>query len=98
MLQFTLVKSSVLKIIVKKVKKNVNKLDLYIKRIYICRKKNENAMKKQEMIAMIIAEEKQLWDDLMECIKKLGVHDPITDSATARWTAVNKLAIKLLIK
>jgi hypothetical protein len=52
-------------------------------------------MKKQEMIKVMIAEEKQLWDDLMECIKKLGVHDPITDSATARWTAVNKLVCKL---
>ena len=47
------------------------------------------------MIKIMIAEEKQLWDDLMECIKKLGVHDPITDSATARWTAVNKLVCKL---
>lgn len=55
-------------------------------------------MKKQEMIATIIAEEKRLWNDLMECIKELGVHDPITDSATARWTAVNNLAVKLLIK
>jgi hypothetical protein len=52
-------------------------------------------MKKQEMIKVMIAEEKQLWKEMMECIDKLGLHDTITDFAVARWSAVNKLVCKL---
>jgi hypothetical protein len=55
-------------------------------------------MKKQEMVQVMIAEEKQLWKEMMECIDKLGMRDPITDSAVARWSAVNKLVTKILIK
>jgi hypothetical protein len=52
-------------------------------------------MKKQEMIKVMIAEEKQLWKEMMECIDKLGLHDTITDMQIARWSAVNKLVCKL---
>jgi len=95
LLQFTLVKSSVLKIIVKKVKKNVYKLDLYIKRIYICRKKNENAMKKQEMVNTIMLEEQQLWKDVMNCKETFGEAHQITQDALRRWGAVCELVKKL---
>jgi hypothetical protein len=56
------------------------------------------AMKKQEMIQIMIAEEKQLWKEMMECIDKLGMRDPLTDVAVARWSSVNKLVCKLLGK
>jgi hypothetical protein len=52
-------------------------------------------MKKQEMIQIMIADEKQLWKEMMECIDKLGMRDPLTDIAVARWSAVNKLVCKL---
>jgi hypothetical protein len=52
-------------------------------------------MKKQEMIKIMIAEEKQLWKEMMECIDKLGMRDPLTDIVVARWSAVNKLVCKL---
>ena len=52
-------------------------------------------MKKQEMIKIMIAEEKQLWKLMMECIDKLGLHDTTTDFAVARWSAVHKLVCKL---
>lgn len=55
-------------------------------------------MKKQEMIDLILQEEKKLWKDLQECIDRLGIYDPITDSATARWSAVQTLALKILKK
>jgi hypothetical protein len=48
-------------------------------------------MKKQEMINAIMLEERKLWNDLQECLEKLGANDPITDSATTRWAAINKL-------
>jgi hypothetical protein len=48
-------------------------------------------MKKQEMINAIMLEEKRLWDDLQDCIKTLGLRDTLTDVATARWAAINKL-------
>lgn len=50
------------------------------------------------MVQVMIAEEKQLWKEMMECIDKLGMHDPITDMQIARWSAVNKLVSKILIK
>lgn len=52
-------------------------------------------MKKQEMIKVMIAEEKQLWKEMMECIDKLGMGDSITDMAVARWSVINKLVCKL---
>jgi len=55
-------------------------------------------MKKQEMIATMIAEEKQLWKEMMECIDKLGMSDALTDIAVARWSVVNQLVCKLIIK
>ena len=53
-------------------------------------------MKKQEIIKLIIAEEKQLWDAMMDCIDILGLKDPITDIAIARWTVVNNLLCSIL--
>ena len=50
------------------------------------------------MIQVMIAEEKQLWKDMMECIDKLGMRDPITDIAVARWSVINQLVCKLLGK
>jgi len=72
-------------------KKNVYKLDLNIKSTYLCRNKNEKAMKKQEMINTIMLEERKLWDALQECINILGVNDPSTEIATARWATINQL-------
>jgi len=48
-------------------------------------------MKKQEMIKIIKAQEQDLYNDLMECILKLGINDPITDAVVARWAIINKL-------
>jgi hypothetical protein len=52
-------------------------------------------MKKREMIQIMIAEEKQLWKEMMDCIDKFGMRDPLTDIAVARWSSVNKLVCKL---
>jgi len=48
-------------------------------------------MKKQEMINAIMLEERKLWDALQECINLLGVNDPLTEIATARWATINQL-------
>lgn len=48
-------------------------------------------MKKQEMIKIIKAQEQELYNDLQECIKKLGMNDPITDAVVARWAIINQL-------
>ena len=48
-------------------------------------------MKKQEMIDLIKAEERKLYDDLQQCIEILGIHDPITESATTRWSTIHNL-------
>ena len=55
-------------------------------------------MKKQEMITTILAEEKRLWKEMMECIDKLGMKDPITDMSVARWVIINQLALKIVKK
>jgi hypothetical protein len=56
------------------------------------------AMKKQEMIDLIIQEEKELYDYVQKCIDTLGVNSPITETATARWAIVFNLKTKLQIK
>jgi hypothetical protein len=56
------------------------------------------AMKKQEMINTIIQSEKLLWENLQECIDRLGMNDPITDAAVARWAVVHNLVQKLGLK
>ena len=43
------------------------------------------------MINLIKQEERRLWDDLQDCINTLGLRDTLTDVATARWAAINKL-------
>jgi hypothetical protein len=55
-------------------------------------------MKKQEMINTIIQSEKLLWENLQECIDRLGMNDPITDAAVARWAVVHNLVQKLGLK
>ena len=52
-------------------------------------------MKKQEMIDLIKAEERKLYDDLQQCIDILGIHDPITEAAVARWSVINQLVKNL---
>jgi hypothetical protein len=48
-------------------------------------------MKKQEMINKIMLEERKLWNDLQQCIDTLGMRDPLTDAAAARWAVINQL-------
>ena len=52
-------------------------------------------MKKQEMINVIMLEERRLYDDLQRCLEILGINDPLTDEAVARWASVNNLLKKL---
>jgi hypothetical protein len=52
-------------------------------------------MKKQEMINVIMLEERRLYDELQQCLEILGANDPITDAATTRWASVNNLLKKL---
>ena len=52
-------------------------------------------MKKREMINIILAEKDKLWNEMMECIDKLGMRDPITDAAVARWGIINQLVKSL---
>lgn len=52
-------------------------------------------MKKKEMINTILAEQDKLWNDLQQCIDILGIHDPITDAAAARWAVINQLVKSL---
>ena len=52
-------------------------------------------MKKQEMINTILAEKDKLWNDLQRCIDILGMNDPITDAAVARWAIINQLVKSL---
>ena len=47
------------------------------------------------MINTILAEQDKLWNDLQQCIDILGIHDPITDAAAARWATINKLVKSL---
>ena len=50
------------------------------------------------MIDFILQEERRLWDDLLECVYKLGTDDPLTDLASARYGAIYKLLEILQIK
>lgn len=50
------------------------------------------------MISLLIQEERKLWNDMMECIDKLGLHNPITDVSVARWSAVHQLTFKIVKK
>lgn len=52
-------------------------------------------MKKQEMIDTILAEQDKLWKDLNQCMDILGMNDPITDAAVARWAVINELVKSL---
>lgn len=52
-------------------------------------------MKKQEMINLIMLEERELYDAVQQAIKLLGVDNEISQRALARWSTVNKLVKKL---
>jgi len=56
---------------------------------------NLKAMKKQEMINLIMLEEKALYDAVQQAIKLLGIDNEITQSAITRWSTVNQLVKKL---
>lgn len=56
------------------------------------------AMKKQEMIDLILQEERKLWNDLQYMIDVLGVNDEATESATTRWATIHQLIEKLGLK
>ena len=55
-------------------------------------------MKKQEMIDLIIQEEKRLWESVQRSMELLGIDDEVTQSAVTRWSVMNDLKIKLQIK
>ena len=55
-------------------------------------------MKKQEMIDLILKQEREMWNDLLECVHKLGTDDPLTDLASARYGVINQLALKIVKK
>jgi hypothetical protein len=55
-------------------------------------------MKKQEMIDLIIQEEKRLWDAVQRSMDLLGIDDEVTQSAVTRWAVMNDLKIKLQIR
>ena len=55
-------------------------------------------MKKQEMIDLIIQEEKRLWDTVQRSMDLLGIDDECTQSAVTRWATINDLKQKLQIK
>lgn len=50
---------------------------------------------KQQMIDIIMSEEKQLWLDYEECLEIMGEEHEITQNAMRRWGAVNELLKKL---
>ena len=54
-------------------------------------------MKKQEIIDLILKQEREMWNDLLECVHKLGTDDPLTDLASARYGAMFKLLQTLKI-
>ena len=47
------------------------------------------------MINKIMLEERKLWNDLQQCMDILGMHDPITEAAVARWSVINQLVKNL---
>ena len=70
--------------------------------MYCIRKRNINqlikAMKKQEIIEILLQEEKRLWDDLLQCVHALGTDNPLTDLASARYGTIYKLLQTLKLK
>jgi hypothetical protein len=55
-------------------------------------------MKKQEIIEILLQEEKRLWDDLLQCVHALGTDNPLTDLASARYGTIYKLLQTLKLK
>jgi hypothetical protein len=44
-----------------------------------------------EIIAVIKAQEQELYNEVQKCLEQLGVNDPITDLAVTRWSTINNL-------
>ena len=44
-----------------------------------------------EIIAVIKAQEQELYNEVQKCLEQLGAFDPITDSAVTRWATINNL-------
>jgi hypothetical protein len=55
----------------------------------------KSTMKKQEMINVIMLEEKALYEAVQQAIALLGLDNEITQSAITRWSTVNKLVKSL---
>ena len=43
------------------------------------------------MIKAIKAQEQDLYIKVQKCLEAFGAHDPITESAIARWSTINQL-------
>jgi len=54
-------------------------------------KQKRNNMTNLEIIAVIKAQEQELYNDVQKCLETLGAHDPITESVTTRWATINNL-------
>ena len=48
-------------------------------------------MNAKQMIDIIKAQEQELYNEIQECLEKLGANDPITDLAVTRWATINNL-------
>jgi len=44
-----------------------------------------------EIIEVIKTQEQELYNEVQQCLEKLGANDPITDSAVTRWATINNL-------
>lgn len=66
--------------------------------IFVGYNTQNNAMKKKQMIEILLQEERRLWNDLQYCINTLGVSDDATEWATARWAVVHNLVQKIGLK
>jgi hypothetical protein len=44
-----------------------------------------------EIIEVIKLQEQELYNEVQECLEKLGANDPITDSAVTRWSTIHNL-------
>lgn len=59
---------------------------------------NLTTMKKKEMIAMILQEFDERWNEYMEMLDAFGIHDEGTRSAGTRAATLAQLIDKLQIK
>ncbi len=55
-------------------------------------------MTKQQMIDVIIKEERQLWEELQDMQNAFGSDHPATESAATRWATISFLMDKIELK